>query len=102
MTAKIGMKKGKWSVSPLREAATLLGVLHQQGLRGKGLIQGFEKWAPKIVGYPRSDMEALYERQTGRPLTDYILLQKADKVVRNGELGPEAEVLNQSLAKLRL
>ena len=33
--------RGKWGVSPLREAKTLLGVSKQQGLAGKGLIEAF-------------------------------------------------------------
>ena len=48
--------RGKWGVSPLREAKTLLGVLKQQGLAGKGLIEAFEKWAPRIVGSSRADI----------------------------------------------
>jgi hypothetical protein len=35
--------RGKWSVSPLWEGKILLGVLKQQGLTGKGLVNTFEK-----------------------------------------------------------
>ena len=79
---KLGIVRGKWSVSPLREAKTLLGVLKQQGLAGKGLIEAFEKWAPRITGSSRADMNRLYREQTGREMSDYILVQQADKIVR--------------------
>ena len=93
--------RGKWGVSPLREAKTLLGVLKQQGLAGKGLIEAFEKWAPRIVGSSRADMNRLYREQTGRQMSDYILTQQADKVVRYNQLPPEAEVFRQILLKSR-
>lgn len=93
--------RARWSVSPLREAKTLLGVLQQEGLRGKGLVQAFERQCPRLLGYSREDMGKLYRQQTGRDLTDYILVQKADKVVRYNELGPEADLLRRTLRKLR-
>jgi hypothetical protein len=34
-------KRGTWTVSPLREAKILLGVLKQQGLAGQGLVKAF-------------------------------------------------------------
>ncbi len=96
-----GGKHGRWSVSPLREAGTLLGVLKKYGLAGRGLVASFEKWSPRLLGYSRKDFNQLYRTQTGRDLTDTILIQKADKVVRYGRLGPEAEVLRQQLIKNR-
>jgi hypothetical protein len=93
--------RARWSVSPLREAKTLLGVLQQEGLRGKGLVQAFENHSPRLLGYSREDMGKLYRHQTGRDLTDYILVQKADKAVRYNELGPEATLLSRTLRKLR-
>lgn len=101
MSGKLGMVRGRWGVSPLREAATLLGVLKQEGLAGKGLIQAFEFWSHRIIGYTRSDLNAQYRQQTGRDLTDYVMTQKADRVVRYKELGPEAAVVRSTLAKLR-
>lgn len=89
--------RGKWSISPLWEAKILLGVLRQQGLAGKGLVQAFEKWAPTIVGSSRADMNRLYREQTGREMSDYILVQQADKVVRYNQLPPEAEVFRHAL-----
>ena len=38
--------RGNWNISPLWEGKILLGVLKQQGLAGKRLIQAFDKWAP--------------------------------------------------------
>jgi hypothetical protein len=93
--------RGKWSVSPLREAKTLLGVLKQRGLAGKGLIEAFEKWAPRIVGSSRADMNRLYREQSGREMSDYILAQQADKAVRYNQLPPEAEVFRQILLNSR-
>ncbi len=89
--------RGKWSVSPLWEAKILLGVLKQQGLAGKGLIEAFEKWAPRVAGSSRADMSRLYREQTGRELSDYILVQQADKVVRYNQLPPDAEVVRRAL-----
>ena len=89
--------RGKWSVSPLWEAKILLGVLKQQGLAGKGLVEAFEKWAPRIAGCSRVDMGTLYREQTGRELSDYILVQLADKVVRYNQLPPDAEVVRRAL-----
>ena len=89
--------RGKWSVSPLWEAKILLGVLKQQGLAGKGLVEAFEKWAPRIAGSSRSDMSRLYREQTGRELSDYILVQQADKVVRYNQLPPDAAVVRRAL-----
>ena len=89
--------RGKWSFSPLWEAKILLGVLKQQGLAGKGLVLAFEKWAPTIVGTSRSDMNKLYSEQTGREMSDYILVQQADKVVRYNRLPPAAEVVRHAL-----
>jgi hypothetical protein len=95
--AETRIVRARWSVSPLREAKTLLGVLQQEGLRGKGLVAAFEKHAPRLLGYSREDMAKLYMQQTGRELTAYILIQKADKVVRNKELGPEAAMMRRTL-----
>ena len=90
-------RRGKWSVSPLWEAKILLGVLKQQGLAGKGLVEAFEKWAPRIAGSSRADIGRLYLEQTGRELSDYILVQQADKVVRYNQLPPDAEVVRRAL-----
>jgi excisionase family DNA binding protein len=90
-------RRGKWSVSPLWEAKILLGVLKQQGLAGKGLVEAFEKWAPRIAGSSRADIGRLYLDQTGRELSDYILVQQADKVVRYNQLPPDAEVVRRAL-----
>jgi excisionase family DNA binding protein len=90
-------KRGKWSVSPLWEAKTLLGVLKQQGLAGKGLIEAFEKWAPRVAGSSRADMSRLCREQTGRELSDYILVQQADKVVRYNQLPPDAEFVRRAV-----
>jgi excisionase family DNA binding protein len=89
--------RGKWSVSPLWEAKILLGVLKQQGLAGKGLVEAFEKWAPRIAGSSRIAISRLYREQTGRELSDYILVQQADKVVRYNQLPPDAEVVRRAL-----
>lgn len=101
MTTKTGIVRGKWSLSPLREAKFLLAILKQEGLAGKGLIAAFERWAPRMLGYPRSDMAALYQRQTGQPLTDTLLIQQAYKVVSRGQIPPEAEVFRQQLLRNR-
>ena len=87
--------RGKWSVSPLWEAKILLGVLRQQGLAGKGLVKAFEKWAPRIAGCSRAEMNRVYCEQTGRAMSDYILVQQADKAVRYNQLPPEAEVVRR-------
>ena len=89
--------RGKWSVSPLWEAKILLGVLRQQGLAGKGLVKAFEKWAPRVAGRSRGEMNRVYRAQTGREMSDYILVQQADKVVRYNQLPPEAEVVRRAL-----
>jgi len=89
--------RGKWSVSPLWEAKILLGVLRQQGLAGKGLVKAFEKWAPRVAGRSRAEMNQVYRAQTGREMSDYILVQQADKVVRYNQLPPEAEVVRRAL-----
>lgn len=89
--------RGKWSVSPLWEAKILLGVLRQQGLAGKGLVKAFEKWAPRVAGRSRAEMNRVYRAQTGREMSDYILVQQADKVVRYNQLPPEAEVVRRAL-----
>jgi excisionase family DNA binding protein len=85
--------RGKWSVSPLWEAKILLGVLRQQGLAGKGLVKAFEKWAPRIAGYSRAEINRVYCEQTGREMSDYILVQQADKAVRYNQLPAEAELV---------
>lgn len=92
---------GRWRVSPLREAGTLLGVLKQEGLAGKGHIHAFEKWLPRIVGVSRADADKVYREQTGREMADKILIQKADKIVRYSQLPPEAEVFRQIILKSR-
>jgi len=89
--------RGKWSVSPLWEAKVLLGVLRQQGLAGKGLVKAFEKWAPRIAGCSRAEMNRVYCEQTGREMSDYILVQQADKAVRYNQLPPEAEVVRRTV-----
>src|SRR5712664_4687181 len=89
--------RGKWSVSPLWEAKILLGVLRQQGLAGKGLVKAFEKWAPRVAGRSRAEMNRVYRAQTGREMSDYILVQQADKVVRYNQLPPEAEVVRRTV-----
>lgn len=89
--------RGKWSVSPLWEAKMLLGVLRQQGLAGKGLVKAFERWAPRIVGCSRAEMSRVYCEQTGREMSDYILVQQADKAVRYNQLPPEAEVVRRAV-----
>jgi hypothetical protein len=101
MTAETKLIRGRWSVSPLREAKTLLGVLKQEGLTGKHLIAAFEKYAPILLGYNRANMDALFRKQTGRGLSDYILIQRAFAVVRCNELGPEAAVLRRALRSSR-
>lgn len=99
--ADVKVVRARWSVSPLREAKTLLGVLQDEGLRGKGLVSAFEKYSLRLLGYSRADMARFYRQQTGRELTDYILCQKADKVVRTGELVPERAVLRRTLLSNR-
>jgi excisionase family DNA binding protein len=91
--------RARWSVSPLWEGKILLGLLRQQGLAGKGLVEAFEKWAPRIVGASRADMNRVYREQTGREMSDYILVQQADKVVRYKQLPPEAEDFRLAFAK---
>src|SRR5690242_10299681 len=83
--------RGRWSVSPLWEGKILLGILRQQGLAGKGLVEAFKRWAPRIAGTSRADMNRVYYEQTGREMTDYILVQQADKAVRYKQLPSEAE-----------
>lgn len=92
--------RGSWNVSPLWEGKILLGVLKQQGLAGQGLVEAFEKWAPRILGASRSDMNSVYNKQTGREMSDYILLQQADKAVRYKQLPPESEGFRVALANL--
>jgi excisionase family DNA binding protein len=89
--------RGKWSVSPLWEAKILLGVLREQGLAGKGLVKAFEKWALRIAGCSRAEMNRVYCEQTGREMSDYILVQQADKAVRYNQLPPEAEVVRRTV-----
>jgi excisionase family DNA binding protein len=91
--------RGNWAVSPLWEGKILLGVLKEQGLAGRGLVSAFEQLAPTMVGASRLDMNRTYSKQTGRELSDYILVQQADKAVRYSQLPPEAEHLRQALAK---
>ncbi|MGB7846199.1 MAG: helix-turn-helix domain-containing protein [Candidatus Acidiferrum sp.] len=91
--------RGNWNISPLWEGKILLGVLKQQGLAGKGLIKAFDKWAPRIVGVSRLDMDRAYGQQTGRTLSDYILAQQADKAVRYRQLPPEADGYRLLLAE---
>jgi len=93
--------RGKWSVSPLWEAKILLGVLRQQGLAGKGLIEAFEEWTPRITGASRVEVSRIYREQTGCEISDYILIQQADKVVRYNQLPPEAEVVRRALVNSR-
>src|SRR5260370_5335763 len=42
-------------------------------------------------------MNQVYRAQTGREMSDYILVQQADKVVRYNQLPPEAEVVRRAL-----
>ena len=42
-------------------------------------------------------MNRVYCEQTGREMSDYILVQQADKVVRYNQLPPEAEVVRRAL-----
>lgn len=44
-------------------------------------------------------MNRMYSEQTGREMSDYILVQQADKVVRYNQLPPEAEVFRKALLK---
>jgi len=48
----------------------------------------------------RADTSRLYREQTGRELSDYILVQQADKVVRYNQLPPVAEVVRRALLNL--
>jgi excisionase family DNA binding protein len=91
--------RGNWNVSPLWEGKILLGVLKQQGLAGKVLVEAFEKWAPRIIGASRANMNKVYKEQTGREMSDYILLQQADKVVRYKQVPPEAEGFRLAFVK---
>ena len=91
--------RGNWNISPLWEGKILLGLLRQQGLAGKGLVSAFERWAPRMVGTSRAEVNKAYNKQTGRELSDYILLQQADKVVRYRQLPPEAEGVRLELTK---
>ena len=91
--------RGNWNISPLWEGKILLGLLRQQGLAGKGLVSAFERWAPRIVGTSRAEVNKAYNKQTGRELSDYILLQQADKAVRYRQPPPEAEAVRLELAK---
>jgi hypothetical protein len=95
--AETGLVRAKWSVSPLREAKALLGVLKTEGLTGQGLIEAFEKYSVRFLGYTRADMAAMYRKQTGRELTNYILIQKADKVIRYNECEQERAALRRTL-----
>ena len=95
--AEARIVRARWSTSPHREAKTMLVVLQQEGLRGKGLIEAFEKNCVRYLGYTRADMAKLYHQQTGRDLSDYILIQKADKVVRTNELVAERVVLRRTV-----
>jgi excisionase family DNA binding protein len=89
--------RGNWSVSPLWEGKILLGVLREQGLAGNGLVRAFEKWAPRVAGCSRDEMNRVYCEQTGRELSDYILVQQADKVVRYRQLPPEADSVRRTV-----
>ena len=42
-------------------------------------------------------MSRLYREQTGRELSDYILVQQADKVVRYNQLPPDAEFVRRAV-----
>ena len=96
-----GRARGNWSVSPLWEAKILLGVLKEQGLAGMGLVKAFERWAPTIARSSRNDMNEVYRKQTGREMSDYILVQLADKVVRYNQLPPQADIVRQALLNSR-
>ncbi len=91
--------RGNWNISPLWESKILLGVLKQQGLAGKGLVEAFERWAPTLIGVSRVDINRAYAKQTARDLSDYILVQQADKALRYKQLPPEAEGFRLVLAK---
>ena len=82
--------RGNWNISPLWESKILLGVLKQQGLAGKGLVGAFEAGA-HTDGVSRVDINRAYAKQTARDLSDYILVQQADKALRYKQLPPEAE-----------
>lgn len=90
--------RGRWSVSPLWQAKVLLGVLRQQGLAGKGLVKAFEKWAPRVTGCSRAEVNRVYREQTGREMSDYILVQQADKAVRYNQLPPEADAVRMTVS----
>jgi hypothetical protein len=47
-------------------------------------------------------MNRVYREQTGRGMSDYVLVQQADKVVRYNQLPPEAEVVRRALLSLGL
>ena len=66
-------------------------------IAGKGLVQAFEKWVPKVIGCPLIGIDRVYYEQTGRELSDYILLQQADKTVRYNQLPPEAEIVRAAV-----
>jgi excisionase family DNA binding protein len=91
-------RRGNWNVSPLWQAKVLLGVLRERGLAGNGLVRAFERWLPAIGGLSRAEVSTCYREQTGHELSDYILVQLADKVVRYDQLPPEAEIIRQILA----
>jgi hypothetical protein len=63
------------------------------------LVEAFEKWAPKIIGASRADINREYAKQTARDLSDYILVQQADKALRYGQLPPEAKGFQLVLAR---
>ena len=95
--AQLTRTRGNWSVSPLWQGKILLGVLREQGLAGRGLLRAFEKWLPLVAGCSRADMASVYRTQTGREMSDYILVQQADKVVRYGQLPSEAAAVRRLL-----
>ncbi len=42
-------------------------------------------------------MNRVYREQTGREMSDYVLVQQGDKVVRYNQLPPEAELVRRAL-----
>ena len=52
-------------------------------------VEAFEKWSARIAGASRADMKRVYKEQTGRDMSDYILVQQADKAVRYKQLPPQ-------------
>ena len=46
-------------------------------------------------------MNEVYRKQTGREMSDYILVQLADKVVRYNQLPPQADIVRQALLNSR-